>query len=69
MWFAVLALAFLPLIVLVYFELRASHRRQLLKEFNGPTPVPVLGNANRIGKNPAGQFETKPLKRGARLAV
>ncbi|KAH8412328.1 hypothetical protein KR009_001338 [Drosophila setifemur] len=53
MWFGLLALVVLPLVVLVYFELRASGRRRLLKEFNGPTPVPVLGNANRIGKNPA----------------
>uniref|UniRef100_A0A6P4EF98 Cytochrome P450 4e3 n=1 Tax=Drosophila rhopaloa TaxID=1041015 RepID=A0A6P4EF98_DRORH len=53
MWFAVLALVVLPLLVLVYFELGALHRRRLLKEFNGPTPIPVLGNAHRIGKNPA----------------
>ncbi|XP_039502126.1 cytochrome P450 4e3 [Drosophila santomea] len=53
MWLAVLALLSLPLCALVYFERKASHRRQLLKEFNGPTPVPILGNANRIGKNPA----------------
>ncbi|XP_017075023.2 cytochrome P450 4e3 [Drosophila eugracilis] len=53
MWFAVLVLVIMPLVVLLYFELRASQRRQLLKEFNGPTPVPILGNANRIGKNPA----------------
>lgn len=57
MWLAVLALLVLPLITLVYFERKASQRRQLLKEFNGPTPVPILGNANRIGKNPAGQFQ------------
>ncbi|KAH8249715.1 hypothetical protein KR032_011699 [Drosophila birchii] len=53
MWFAVLALLALPLLVLVYFELRVSRRRRQLKGFSGPKPVALLGNANRIGKNPA----------------
>ncbi|XP_001356361.3 cytochrome P450 4e3 [Drosophila pseudoobscura] len=53
MWLAVLALLALPLLVLVYFELRASRRRRMLKVFNGPAPVPVLGNANRVGNTPA----------------
>lgn len=60
MWFAVLILLALPLVALVYFELKASRHRQKFKEFNGPTPVAVLGNANRIGKTPAGQFPKEP---------
>ncbi|EDV33048.1 uncharacterized protein Dana_GF21887 [Drosophila ananassae] len=53
MWFFVLALLASPLLVFLYFELKTSNHRRRLKKFPGPTPVPVLGNANRIGKTPA----------------
>ncbi|KAH8260345.1 hypothetical protein KR026_009713 [Drosophila bipectinata] len=53
MWFFVLAVLALPLLVFVYLELKTSQHRRKLKKFPGPTPVPVLGNANRIGKTPA----------------
>ncbi|KAH8273663.1 hypothetical protein KR018_007557 [Drosophila ironensis] len=53
MWFLVLAVLALPLLLIVFLEGRTSRHRRLLKEFPGPRPVPVMGNANRIGKTPA----------------
>ncbi|KAH8233715.1 hypothetical protein KR026_011572 [Drosophila bipectinata] len=53
MWLVLLVILALPLLAVAYLQLITYRRRKILKNFNGPKGLPVIGNAHQMGKNPS----------------
>lgn len=68
MWVALLLILTLPLLAVAYLQLTTYRRRKILKKFNGPKGLPLIGNAHQMGKNPSGgfakQFSLQIISRG-----
>ncbi|EDV59522.1 cytochrome P450 4e2 [Drosophila erecta] len=58
MWIVLYILLALPLLVVAYLELSTYRRKKVLNKFNGPSGLPLVGNAHQMGKNPAEILDT-----------
>nr|XP_016942919.1 probable cytochrome P450 4e1 isoform X1 [Drosophila suzukii] len=52
MWMILCAFIGLPLLLVAYFELGSLRRKQILNKFQGPSMLPLVGNAHQMGSTP-----------------
>ncbi|KAH8401367.1 hypothetical protein KR009_004956 [Drosophila setifemur] len=58
MWIVLYVLLALPLLLVAYLEWSTFRRRKVLRQFNSPKGLPVVGNTHQMGKNPAEILDT-----------
>ncbi|EDW46937.1 GM21033 [Drosophila sechellia] len=52
MWTVLCAFLALPLFLVTYFEFGLLRRKRMLNKFQGPSMLPLVGNAHQMGKTP-----------------